>query len=79
MLTQRETELVAIGAAIASNCVPCIEHHVPKAKEVGVSDDEIHAAIRLAERVKQAPAIKVCDAALALIGRKNLAAPPPTG
>ena len=29
-LTPRDRELVAIGAAMGSNCVPCIEHHIPK-------------------------------------------------
>ena len=53
MLTPRENELVAIGASIASNCLPCLEYHVPKARGAGVSDDEILAAVRLAERVKQ--------------------------
>jgi 4-carboxymuconolactone decarboxylase len=79
MLTPRETELIAIGAAIASNCIPCVEHHIPKAKEAGVSDDEVHAAIRLAERVKQAPAMKVSEAALALIGRKHVGMEPRAG
>lgn len=79
MLTPRETELVAIGASIASNCVPCLEHHIPKARETGLSDDEILAAVRLAERVKQAPARKVSDAAFALVGRKNSGVAPPTG
>jgi 4-carboxymuconolactone decarboxylase len=71
MLTPRETELVAIAASAASNCVPCLEYHVPKAREASVSDDDILAAIRLAERVKQAPARKVSDATLTLLGRTS--------
>ena len=30
-LTDREMSLVALGAAVASNCVPCVEYHVPVA------------------------------------------------
>jgi AhpD family alkylhydroperoxidase len=35
-LTPRETELVALGAAQGSNCVPCVEHHVPQARKAGL-------------------------------------------
>lgn len=63
-LTLRETELVALGAALGSNCVPCIEHHIPQARKAGLSDPEIQAAIQLADKVRQVPARKVLDAAL---------------
>ncbi len=62
-LTPREASLVALGAALASNCVPCVEHHVPLAKKNGLSDAEISAAIELADRIRQVPARKVLDAA----------------
>ena len=32
--TDAVDELVAIGAAIASNCEPCLEHHVGRAREL---------------------------------------------
>ena len=63
-LNPRESELVALGAALGSNCVPCIEYHIPEARKAGISDEQIHAAIRLAERVRRVPAQKVLDAAL---------------
>lgn len=49
-------ELVAIGAAIASNCSPCLEHHVGKAHDLGIDDTVIRAAIQTARVVKAAPA-----------------------
>lgn len=55
-LTPREKELVAIGAAIGSNCVPCIEYHIPIARKNGITDAQIVAAIELANKVKQVPA-----------------------
>lgn len=64
-LTPRERELVALGAAMGSNCVPCIEHHVPEARKAGLADAQIAEAIRLADAVRQVPARKVLDAALA--------------
>ncbi len=67
-LAAKERELVALGAAIASNCVPCIEHHVPEAKKAGLTEAQIRQAVRLADRVKQVPAGKVLSVALGLLG-----------
>ncbi len=66
-LSPRDRELVALGAALASNCVPCIEYHIPKAREAGVSDSEIAEAIRLSDSVRQVPARKVLDVALQMV------------
>lgn len=66
-LSSAERELVALGAALGSNCVPCIEHHVPEARKAGLSDRQITEAIRLADAVRQAPARKVLDTALRLV------------
>ena len=67
-LTLRDRELVALGAALASNCVPCVEYHVPQARKAGLSDLEIREAVRLADKVRQVPAAKVLDVVLALVG-----------
>lgn len=67
-LDPSERELVALGAAMGSNCVPCIEYHIPEAKKAGLSDLQISAAIRLADKVRQVPARKVLDAALRMVG-----------
>ncbi len=64
-LSLRDRELVALGAALASNCVPCIEFHVPAARKAGLSDAEIAEAIALADKIRQVPAGKVLDAATA--------------
>ncbi|MDZ7663008.1 carboxymuconolactone decarboxylase family protein [Thiohalophilus sp.] len=66
-LTTRESELVALGAALGSNCVPCIEYHIPQARKVGLTDQEIHSAIQLADKVRQVPANKVLEAARSLL------------
>ena len=62
-LNHRERELVALGAAMGSNCAPCIEHHIPEARKAGLSDSQILTAIRLADAVRQVPARKVLDTA----------------
>jgi 4-carboxymuconolactone decarboxylase len=62
-LNPREHELVALGAALASNCVPCIEYHIQAARKAGLNDAEIDAAIKLADKIKRVPADKVLEAA----------------
>ena len=66
-LNSREQSLVALGAAIASNCVPCVEYHIPGAKRAGLSDGEINEAVRIADKVRQVPARTVLETALARI------------
>jgi AhpD family alkylhydroperoxidase len=68
-LTTRERGLVAIGAALGSNCVSCIEHHIPEARKAGLSDSAIGEAVRVADGVRQVPAAKVLKTALAIIGQ----------
>jgi AhpD family alkylhydroperoxidase len=66
-LSSAERELVALGAALGSNCVPCIEYHIPEARKAGLSDRQINEAIRLADKVRQVPARKVLAAALGML------------
>ena len=54
-LSTRDQELVALGAAIASNCVPCVEYHVPEARKAGVSDAQIREAVFIADKVRRVP------------------------
>jgi|TARA_Y100000310_G_scaffold317955_1_gene371446 4-carboxymuconolactone decarboxylase len=73
-LSDRDRELVAIGAAIASNCVPCIEYHVPAARTVGLDDAEIKEAVLLADKVKRVPARKVLETAKSLLSTEESSA-----
>ena len=66
-LSPRELELVALGAAMGSNCISCVEYHIPEARKVGISDSQIHAAIQHADKVRQVPARKTLQAALKLL------------
>jgi AhpD family alkylhydroperoxidase len=65
-----ERELVALGAALGSNCVPCIEHHISEARKAGLTDSQISDAIRLADKIRKVPAAKVLDAAFQMLGGK---------
>jgi 4-carboxymuconolactone decarboxylase len=66
-LTLKEQELVAIGSAIGSNCIPCVEYHIVSAKKLGLSNLQILEAIKIADKVKKAPSEKVLNAAMELI------------
>src|SRR5574341_1216010 len=66
-LNRRERELVALGAAMGSNCISCIEHHIPEARQAGLTDSQITEAIRLSDEVRQAPARRVLDTALRML------------
>ncbi len=61
-LSPLERELVAIGASVASNCIPCVTYHVAKAKKLGLSDELVSEAIEFADKVRQVPARAVLEA-----------------
>ena len=63
IFTDAVAELVAIGAAIASNCDPCFKFHYDKARKLGVSRNDMWAAVTLAQNVKDAPAKAMLDLA----------------
>ena len=63
-------ELVAIGAAIASNCEPCFRFHYDKARKLGVSKEDMAMAVATAKMVKEAPARAVLELANKYLGVK---------
>lgn len=64
-LSKRDRELVALGAAVGSNCVPCVVFHVGAARKLGLSTDEIREALKVADTVRQVPAKQVLSTAAA--------------
>jgi len=67
-LSEKERELVALGAALGSNCIPCIVNHVAVAKKIGIADEQITEAVELADKVRRVPAEQVLRTAYAHIG-----------
>jgi AhpD family alkylhydroperoxidase len=56
LFTPAVKELVALGAALACNCEPCLRHHFREAEKLGIGDEDIRAALEMAAIVKQTPA-----------------------
>lgn len=46
-------ELIAVGASIGAHCQPCLEYHVSKARELGITDCEISEAIAVGHMVEK--------------------------
>ena len=63
IFTEAVAELVAIGAAIASNCEPCFRFHFDKARKLGVSSEDMMSAVTMAQGVKDAPARAILQVA----------------
>lgn len=64
-LTVEQRSLVAIGASLASNCIPCVKFHIQKGLQAGLTDLMIREAVETAESVRQVPARNVREAAAA--------------
>ena len=54
-------ELVAIAASVAGRCQPCFRHHLTKAGELGIGEDDIREAVDLAERIGNAGGQRMDD------------------
>jgi AhpD family alkylhydroperoxidase len=63
LMTEAVAELVAIGAAIASNCEPCFRYHFDAGRRLGLSKADMRKAVDLAVQVKAAPHRKVLETA----------------
>jgi len=53
LLTEKEQELVAVGASIAAGCRPCTAYHVRAARIAGADKEEIRQAVNDALDVRR--------------------------
>jgi AhpD family alkylhydroperoxidase len=70
----RSRELVAIGAAVTANCVPCLRFHLKKAREAGVDDAEIREAVSVGRMVRKGAASQWDKEAAALLSEEGTGA-----
>ena len=52
-MDERTKELIAIGASVCAHCQPCLAYHVNKAKEIGIDEEFIRAAIAVGHQVEK--------------------------
>jgi AhpD family alkylhydroperoxidase len=58
-LEHKTLRLIAVGAALAANCQPCLEVNVKKACEAGADGQEIADAIEVGKMVRSGAATKM--------------------
>lgn len=61
-------ELIAIGASVTANCVPCLRFHLQQARKAGATPDEIQKAVGVGRMVRKGAAGKWDEEADALLG-----------
>ena len=48
----KTVELIAIGASVAANCIPCLQTHRQNALETGLTEQEIKEAMEVGKIVR---------------------------
>jgi AhpD family alkylhydroperoxidase len=67
-LDNQTLALIAVGASIAANCQPCLEHNVRTALQCGANSQQVVEAIDIGRRVRQGAASQMDKFALNMNG-----------
>jgi AhpD family alkylhydroperoxidase len=62
-------ELVAMGAAAAANCHPCLDHHLAKCDTLGISREEVAEAVKVGLMVNHGAERAIRKKARELLGK----------
>lgn len=46
-MDEQTKELVAMGAAVAANCHPCVNFHLAKCDKLGIAREEVVEAVKV--------------------------------
>ena len=68
VLSDKEREVVAVGAAIGAGCRPCTQYHVRAGLKAGLTGEEIRLAVEEAEVLRIHAATSIADFARGLLG-----------
>ncbi|MFC1814948.1 hypothetical protein ACFL0M_03185 [Thermodesulfobacteriota bacterium] len=71
VLEEKTENLIAIGAAMAANCIPCFEHLYEIAITSGIPLADIRRASDIAAQVKNGAHIALTNSVNELIGSKE--------
>jgi AhpD family alkylhydroperoxidase len=67
-MDERIKELVAMGAAAAANCHPCMDYHLAKCDELGIEREEVAAAVKVGLMVNRGAENAIRKKARELLG-----------
>jgi AhpD family alkylhydroperoxidase len=70
----RMKELVAMGASAAANCHPCMDHHLAKCDEFGISREEVTEAVKVGLTVNRGAERAIRKKARELLGESAVEA-----
>jgi len=65
-------ELVAMGAAAAANCHPCMDYHLAKCDELGIDREEVSEAVKVGLMVNRGAENAIRKKARALLGEATV-------
>jgi AhpD family alkylhydroperoxidase len=68
IMDEHMQELVAMGAAAAANCHPCMDHHLAKCDELGIDREEVAVAVRVGLMVNRGAENAIRKKARELLG-----------
>ncbi len=66
-------ELIAVGASIAAHCQPCLKYHYAKARELGLSREEIAEALAIGHQVEAGARKAIRDFEAVLVSGESTA------
>jgi alkylhydroperoxidase/carboxymuconolactone decarboxylase family protein YurZ len=70
-MDEKTKVLICVGAAAASNCIPCFEHYFGKAETVGLKTEEIQEAFDLGSQVKKGAHMALRNSVNNVMGREK--------
>jgi len=70
-MDKKTEEMIALGVAYGINCTFCMEYHKKQAIKAGLTEEEMLAAIDVAEMVKTGAANKTTAVAKQLFGESE--------
>lgn len=68
MLDQKINALIAIGASVGANCIPCLEYHKTSATRLGATATEIGNALAIGVQVRKGAAGKIDEIVASIVG-----------
>lgn len=71
-MDEQTKELIAMGAAVAANCHPCMDYHLAKCDQLGIDRAEVADAVKVGLMVNRGAENKIRQKAIELLGENAL-------